>query len=243
MNYRKYFALFLGLFFAFVLVSGCTTTYVPLSESANGKINSTDHIVVQVQSEIKADINRSNMGAAGFGLIGALVDVSMENSRTKTAESLIKPVRDVLLNYNFEDRVVSELANVLEKNTWLNSKSLKLEFNQDENFVDNAIKKSTSDAVGIIKPTYILSPLFDELKVQFEYLLFPASESFKKSAGIEDSESPIYKTIVEQKKELIGASQNKEVNAQRWAENNGQKIKEALEDLIKQTAQKLYSEL
>ena len=61
------------------------------------------------QQEIGVDVSQTNAMAAGGGLLGALIVAGIDNSRTKSAEERIVPIRDLLLSYPFNERVEREI--------------------------------------------------------------------------------------------------------------------------------------
>lgn len=83
---------------AALLLSGCATpNRVALTSPPPERM---DGIVGLRQQEIASDINRSNLtAAAGGGLLFALIDAGVNNSRAKKAESAASPVRDALIDY------------------------------------------------------------------------------------------------------------------------------------------------
>src|SRR4051812_38476632 len=61
-----------------------------------------NQLVTVPQNEIAAGINESNLTAAmGGGLLFALIDAGVNNSRAKKAEAAIVPVRNALVDYAF----------------------------------------------------------------------------------------------------------------------------------------------
>ena len=61
------------------------------------------------QQEVGVDVSQTNAMAAGGGLLGALIVAGIDNSRTKSAEERIVPIRDLLLSYPFNERVEREI--------------------------------------------------------------------------------------------------------------------------------------
>src|SRR5258708_1995626 len=93
------------------LMGACSTLPIhqALTSDAHDKIASTEVVVPIRQHEIYVYVPPSTGGAqagAGFGLVGALVgvaiDASIDSVRTSKAETAVKPLRDVLVDYNFD---------------------------------------------------------------------------------------------------------------------------------------------
>src|SRR2546425_11225686 len=91
------------LFVIALFLAGCATkpAYIPLPADSPQAINSSNVAILSTQHEIKAEVSKSNVAMAmGGGLIPALIDVAVEGSRAKSAEERIKPIRDVLIDYD-----------------------------------------------------------------------------------------------------------------------------------------------
>src|SRR5580704_16433625 len=98
-----------------MFLSGCTTiTRVPISPDSRAQLGAVTGIVGLRQQEIGVEINASNVSAAtGGGLIGAIVDASIDNSRAKKAESEVTPIRDALINYQPGNVLAADLQKAL----------------------------------------------------------------------------------------------------------------------------------
>ncbi|HEX4195153.1 MAG TPA: hypothetical protein VHY80_18730 [Stellaceae bacterium] len=84
---------FLSLF----LLAACAAPPKRALDPAARNADARDAIVVVPQGEIRAIIKPSNAGmATGGGLIGALIDVSINQIRTNSAEDEVRPIRDAL---------------------------------------------------------------------------------------------------------------------------------------------------
>ena len=87
--------------------------------------------VVVGQAEIKANINALNTtAAAGGGLLFALIDAGVNNSRAKDAEQNVVPLRQALLGYEFDPRAEMASAMTLSGLDWFGAKQTK--FSKDE---------------------------------------------------------------------------------------------------------------
>lgn len=234
------------LFMAIILFSGCAAkSYIPLSESYRNKVISSDFVILQTQNEIVAEVEKSNAAAAmGGGLIWALVDAYYENKNATETEDFIQPIRNLLLNYQVEENLNKELPSILNNTSWFNSKSLKLVQNEEEKLLDQLLITTSSDALGIIKPTYGFDSNFLQLEMKMEFTLYPASKTTKNQETHDEKDhTPLYKTIVEHQYPLPNFTNKKEENAKLWTENQGQIIKVALDESIKEVIKKLNKEL
>ena len=231
---------------AMTLFSGCAAkSYIPLSESNRGKIYSSDFVILQIQKEVMAEVEKSNIAASmGGGLLPALVDAYIENSRATDAEELIQPIRNYLLDYKVEEEIQKELSPVLNNTPWFSLESLKLVQNWDETQMDQLLGSTHSEAVGLIMPSYKFDSDFAALKMQIEFLIYPASKT-NKNLENQDREdpTPIYKTIVEHRYSLAFPADTAKENSKLWAESDGQSIKLALSQSIKEMVNTLNYDL
>lgn len=84
-----------------VLLFGCvTSTSVRMSPDISGSIQSLRAHIVIPQEEINAEVARSGFGDT-TGLVGALIDVSVEAKRASKADRVIEPVRKELAGFDF----------------------------------------------------------------------------------------------------------------------------------------------
>lgn len=106
--------MFRRLFFA----AAATTVLVTFAVAARAAKPQTlpmplgDAMTVELvlnQQEVGVDVSQTNAMAAGGGLLGALIVAGIDNSRTKSAEERIVPVRDLLLSYPFNARIEQEI--------------------------------------------------------------------------------------------------------------------------------------
>lgn len=66
--------------------------------------------IVMIQNELAVDVpNTASAAGAQFGLIGALVGASIQNAQVKAAEERVAPIRDLLIEYRFNELVEAAL--------------------------------------------------------------------------------------------------------------------------------------
>ena len=121
------------------------------------------HVMV-AQSEIKSDINVSNIAVAtGGGLLGGLIGAAVDSARAKKAEVLITPVRTGLVGLD-TDAMAIETAKAAFANAQWNTAA---DFSKDSSPAGkSAYLDSTQNAeTAFVEYTYDLSPTFDALRV------------------------------------------------------------------------------
>lgn len=167
-----------------LLLSACTVSpnsfIVP---QAKQHIKSTDVFIEVGQQEIIAEIDRSQVAVAGGGgLLLALIDVAIDNSRANDAEELIVPIRDALIDVDFAAEFNANLASELTKFSWLNVNHIDLKREVEPYSVAQHYKQTEADAVLVVNAGYALSADFSTLKGQANILLLPKAEKLRQYA-------------------------------------------------------------
>ena len=229
------------------LASGCAgvnKNYIDMA--ARPHIKKVDGFLAVPQDEIYAEINRSNTtAAAGGGLLFAIIDSAIDNSRTKDAESLIQPIRDILINYDYASRLQANIAERLTAIEWLNLDKLELErFIVDER-LNNKIQGSNASAILFMTANYNLTPDFDAVETNVSMIMFPNKEVLAQFKEKQDSnENPvdnndnIYRNTVKVTIPL-NVPGTKAENARTLAQNSLALLEEALDESAKKIAMKI----
>jgi hypothetical protein len=89
------------------MLAGCATPPTklgaPMQESSKA-----DHVVILLeQSEIRVD--DANVDGSAFGVVGLLVEGAVESVKTRNRQEAIAPLRDALLEYRFEEKLVDAI--------------------------------------------------------------------------------------------------------------------------------------
>jgi len=186
------------------------------------------HVMV-AQSEIKSDINVSNIAVAtGGGLLGGLIGAAVDSARAKKAEVLITPVRTGLVGLD-TDAMAIETAKAAFANAQWNTAA---DFSKDSSPAGkSAYLDSTQNAeTAFVEYTYDLSPTFDALRVnesiQVAARNVPAANKPEKRL---QPKYLVYSRNVVSVVLLPDATKDKDANAARWAADNGKLARAALE--------------
>lgn len=217
--------------------------------SAVEKIQSSDLIVGVAQKEIRADINQSQITTAtGGGLLFALIDSAVNNSRAKDAEKAVVPLRDALLDYNFNDRFVSELSTASSAVTWMKDDTIEVVSDVSNITYDKKLNESKKSTVAYFTTDYSVSPDFRVVKVSTHVNVFPNTEELKnlqfgiykdtsevkKNKGLKTSTlNSLYRNNVVYSYTLDKPTKTPEEAAKLWAEDSGKRLKAALDRGIK----------
>ncbi len=167
------------LMIALLLMTACAAPpFNHIEESARPHFESVDAYLTVPQEEIYAEIDPSNTTqAAGGGLIFAIIDTAVNHSRTNTAEELIQPIRDNLIQYDFGQVLADEIDSRLKSIDWMNARDLKLERSQDKDSFIEKFQESDASAILFITADYKLKPKFDALETTASVIMFPCIEA------------------------------------------------------------------
>ncbi len=225
-NHVRYAAVAAGL----MLLTACgSTPNYYIDDVARNQIDST-HVIVNIpQKEITAEIEASNVAVAGGGgLLLALVDVAVESSRANTAEELIQPIKDSLIETDFQALFIEALKEELAATPWLNVSETTLIIDPVKDYVDTHYRASDAEAVLFIDASYALGANFDTMKGYAVLSMLPKSDDlkqFSEKAGSKKSKSSathpdnlIYRDSIAVNKTLDNITDDKEANAAKWAE-------------------------
>ncbi|MFT3866989.1 MAG: hypothetical protein QM715_00695 [Nibricoccus sp.] len=231
---------------ALSLFSGCATApRIPLT-TAGSQIAPSQVLLGIDTQEIGTSIDPSAAGAAAGGLIGAIVDLSIENSRAKKAEQAIIPVRNALIGYDATAALCAAVQKEIGSVDWLKSAQIQVTQTAGQNSAKVLLSKAPGDAVFVVNVEYYLTPKFDGIIVAARVELHARSAALiKKGEKREaDGASLLYYNKLSVVSHLgTAASTDKEPNAKLWAEENGKKAKDALDTGLSEVAKMLVFDL
>ncbi|MBB5193226.1 hypothetical protein HNQ50_003980 [Silvimonas terrae] len=145
---------------AATLLAGCATQpgFKPMPAAAVEKVKNSDINVIVPQKEIKLAINQSNLtAAAGGGLLFALIDTAVNNSRTDTAETTVANLRNSLLDFSFNDTAMDAVKRETGNISWIAEKNVQLITTGDNKQLEKVLADSKRDIFTTIAFFYELS--------------------------------------------------------------------------------------
>jgi hypothetical protein len=192
--------------------------------------------VLVAQSEIKSNINGSQLGtaimvAAGggllAGLVGGLITAAQNAEREKQAEALIAPLRTSLADFD-ADRLAQDSAQASLTNVaWL--KGAPTSFGKDSSPLGKSDYLNTAaDQVVFVEYSYDLSPEFDSVRViETVQVANKALPALRKGLTAKPQDRITrylaYSHTITSAVLLPDADpKNKKANAERWAANGGE---------------------
>ncbi len=191
------------------------------------------HVMV-AQSEVKSDINPSNIAVAtGGGLLGGLIGAAVDSARAKKAEELIGPVRTATADLDSDALAIETAKASFGEMEWYKANPVAT-FGKDSSVVGKSalLDAATSKQIAFVEYSYDLSPTFDAMrvvaKIEFANKEIPVSAKGKGEKRL-NYKNLTYTTRATSVVQLKTAGDDKEANALRWSAENGAVTRQALQ--------------
>jgi len=244
---------FAVLLTAGILLAGCVTQ-VPVHEAfpptARDSVASTEVVVPIKQGEIYVFVPDSQVAAAGGGgLLLALVDVGVNSVRTSKAEAAVRPLRDAVVDFNFDDTLKSELKTSLSFDPWLHVDGVRVIKEATNASEDTALAAAKASAVLFTTADYQLSNDAQELTITLSAALFANNDTLlaarprAKSGPRSALGNSLYHNTLMFTMEVPSPSQDRDHNIASWSAQNGAVMRGALKLGARKLAAMLASDL
>jgi hypothetical protein len=234
-------------------LAACVTPVPPheaLPPAARDKIASTEMVAPIAQNEIYVYVPPSQLASSGQGgLLGALVlasiDAGVDKTRAGRAEKAVKPLRDAIVDFSFDDTLTSELKTAMAQVSWLHLDAARVVKETSVDSLNKAIADSKASAVLITAANYELSNDGSVLTVTLVADLYPNSDALnalKKPANTEQRSHPlnaIYRNTFVFEISAPGAGTNRDANIAAWSANRGEPMRVALKRAAAKLSQML----
>ena len=244
----RYLATVLSLA-AVVTFGGCLGAY-QLQPSTLEYVRSSDVIVVVQQQEINAAIPGSNVAMiTGGGLIPALIDASIENEQAKTAQKLLAPVRDNLLDYNCPAMLKEKMENALKEVDWLHARQFAIERKAMPEWLPEHFEQSQSSVILSVTAAYQLTADFTGIHMLCNIDMWPKDEQLREVSGAAERKDPvslnnrIYRGQVEVMKKLDVGKLKGKAAIETLAADNAAKVRQGLAQTADEAALLIVKDL
>ena len=233
-----------------LFVSACATppNMIALNSDVAANIGSSNAVIVVTQEEITAEIDRSQLeAAAGGGLLFAIIDTLIEGARAKTAEELIEPIRESLIDYDFHAELVTTLRPTLESTDWLGVTRVESSTDPSSALHESLLQTGSEDSLVLMHASYGFSSDFKKLNTSVRIEVHPRAAALK--ASVESTRQTkaghllVYKNKVTHTEPVPMLATTKEGAVEAWMVDDGQAVRQALETSIEQLAAKLSQAL
>jgi hypothetical protein len=251
LRYRVWGLRVLGLLPLIALAgfSGCATpNRMALNPAYKPDVGTTQTTVCLTQQEIGTDITQSNITAAtGGGLIFALIDAGIENSRAKKAEKHVVPVRDALIGYNLGEVLNASLKAQLAPRDWLKAGTFNIQQVPTLASLNDWIKNAEGDSLLLINTQYRFSPKFDAITVSARVSLHPKQGPLTAQTKVHQNLPPLVYfnafSATFRMSDWPAEAPDAEAAVKLWAEDGGKRARAALDAGAEEIARMLAFDL
>jgi hypothetical protein len=219
-----------------LLLAACASQpsiHQPISDAARGVLTSTDVVLPIRQSEIYVFVPMATAGA-GFGLVGALVDLSVDSSRTSKAETAVTPLRNAMVDYSFDNALQDELKGSLAQVAWLHAGNFGVTRDISNDGLAKALAASKASSVLFVVADYRLSNDGDVLFVTLQAALMPNNDQTRALIpGKRDEKTPVALANALYRNRFVfeahvNGTGDRDKNIAEWSADNGTAVRAAL---------------
>jgi|GEM_PF-6504576 len=196
--------------------------YTPMTEETKQAVTSARSYNLVLQDEIKPDVVVSNGGAAVGGLIGAMVDSSVNDSRATEARGGIQPLYDEIADVDYRVTLASALNPVFNKH--FNVVDLK-----DSAETILVSDKELKSQIKALKPGEALffSTSFYQFRAQSKMLQALTQVFMFMRSDKPDINKPNFYSMFTYQSPLVGNGGEDSINS--WAADNAKLFREQLQ--------------
>jgi hypothetical protein len=241
-------------FLAMAIGVGACATPVPPHEAlplaARDKIANTELAVPIKQSEIYVFVPNSQIATyGGGGLLLALIDVGVNSVRTGKAEDAVKPLRDSIVDFNFDETMSSELRTSLSAVSWMGVDSVHPVKDVTNKNLDGILDASKDGAVMFATTDYHLSNDADLLYITLNASLFANNDALRALKQTKKSDiktmlaNALYHNVLVFVVKPDGATSDRDKNIALWSANNGAAMRTALKSGASELAAMLAADV
>jgi len=232
-------------------LTACTTLPAtqPLSPSARDQIASSEVVVPIRQSEIYVFVPDSQLAAAaGGGLLWALIDTGVNSVRTSKAEAAVRPLRDQVVDFDFDGMMRDDLKNALSQLSWLHLDTVKVSKNTTPQSADQELVSASDEAILVTSVDYQLSNDATMLTVSLNAALYPNSERLRalrpgKGSTPSALENALYRNNFSVQRGAPNSTDDRDLNIAQWSADHGAALRSALTSSAADLAKRLETDL
>jgi hypothetical protein len=236
---------------ALLILAACTTLppTQPLSTNARDEIGSTDVSIPIRQSEIYVFVPDSQIAAAGGGgLLLALIDAGVNSVRTSKAEAAVKPLRDSIVDFDFDGMMRDDLKDALSQLSWMHVDTVKVTRAVTPQSADQEILTSRDEAVLFTSVDYQLSNDASTLRVSLTAALYPNSDRLRalrpgKASTPSALENALYRNSFAVQQQAPNPTEDRDHNIAQWSADHGDALRSALKSSAADLAKRLKADL
>ncbi len=186
----------------------------------------------------------------GGGLLLALIDAGVDSSNAGTAEEAIKPLRNALVDFNFDAQMQGELQAAFSQLDWLNAGNYRVVREVTDANLDEILAASTASAVLFVTMDYNINWSGDAVTVNMRPYLFPKSPELEAMIENPDTSGPkthslnaLYRNVFTFRDRAPNATDVRETNLVIWEANSGAAMRNSLKHGARKLAELLMTDL
>jgi hypothetical protein len=207
-----------------------------LDDAARQSPQDRESVVVIEQGELHANIEVSHVadatgasaGAIG-AIIGAIVDSRVNQNRTDAAETGVTPLRNALIDYDFDHRALQATQATLAKMPGFDSTKVAFSKDGTKDHLLRMIDQSGSSQFLVAKYAYALSPNFSQIVVSMAADIYPKEVKDGSLSDRVSTRDALYTERFWYVESLPHAGKDLNQNAQLWNQNGSQPARDALD--------------
>lgn len=237
-----------------MLASACATVvpvHQPLPADARTQFMATDVVVPVAQSEINILVPPSQVAMyGGGGLLLALIDAGIDSSNASTVEEAVKPLRNALVDFNFDEQMRNELETAFSQSPWLHAGNYKVVKEVTDANLDSILAASKSSGVMFVTTTYNLNWSGDSVTINIMPHLFPKSseltamvEKPATSGPKTSSLNALYRNVFSFRDRAPNATDVRDSNLDIWEAENAGAMRTSLKSGASKLAELLTTDL
>lgn len=228
------------------LLSACAgPKHISISKETQEKINVTDMNIVKCKKDMTVEIDspQSSVVRTGGGFTSTLIDflaptvidIAVSQYRYSNADEAAAGIQQLMTNIDIQETLNQKLIPVVQKTPWLKTRNVKFVTCDDKEERNERLKQTDADALFEVIFKYKLNHTFKEIEGQLFVTLHAAKDL---DAEIKKGD-PIFKTELKATKTLPSTSDDIEVNSKYWESENGNYLRETLDDIIQRLVRDL----
>lgn len=165
-----------------LLVTACASgpSINHIDPAARPHFKSVDTYLIVEQTDIYAEINKSNVSSpTAGGLILDIIEASVDDARTKNAAAVVQPICDSMEDYDYAKVLAEKIDAGLRNVEWLHTTDMQVLRSVDKDLHLEKCIESKASAILFISGKYWISPGFNDVYTKVKAIMFPNSEVLK----------------------------------------------------------------
>ena len=226
---------------SYLFIGGCASGpkhHFPLNPELAQQILSSEVILISPPNNINPEINRSEaVRKAGGGLLPLLIASAIDRNSIEKSESLIKPVKDQLIDFDLSFKMKNIFGSRLYSINRFNIKKVNVVYDIKNILPHEGLFSKSSNAVIVIRTLASLTPKFSTMIMESTisiYLKSPTTDHPSSTKKEKYSPKLIYKNTVATAYTLSAELTDEEHAVNEWIKDEGKQIKLAMNKGIKE---------